>query len=134
MRACLTSVISKNNVPICFLELMQTKILLYFISTWTDRIFLILLSVNKYFFLVSGHKLSGIKKSIFAEYKKNNRQIKVSFRQACLTCCLFTNPLANARGSDTRQANKSEPRITESEPRVTESEPRALASGFVNNS
>jgi hypothetical protein len=33
----------------------------------------------------------------------------VSFRQACLTCGLFTIPLANARGSDTRQANKSEP-------------------------
>ncbi|ETR72444.1 MAG: hypothetical protein OMM_07506, partial [Candidatus Magnetoglobus multicellularis str. Araruama] len=27
-------------------------------------------------------------------------------------------PLANARGSDTRQANKSEPRVTESEPRA----------------
>ena len=61
-------------------------------------------------------------------------QIKVSFRQACLTCGLFTISLANARGSDTRQANKSEPRATESEPRATESEPRALASGIVNNS
>jgi len=48
----------------------------------------------------------------------------VSFRQEFLTCGLFTIPLANARGSDTRQANKLEPRVTESEPRVTESEPR----------
>ena len=45
----------------------------------------------------------------------------VSFRQECLTCGLFTFPLANARGSDTRQANKSEPRVAESEPRVAHS-------------
>jgi hypothetical protein len=61
-----------------------------------------------------------------------DHRFKVSFRQACLTCGLFPIPLANARGSDTRQANKSEPRVNESEPRVNESEPRALASGIGN--
>jgi len=62
---------------------------------------------------------------VIAIVKKISYSVNVSFRQACLTCVLFTIPLANARGSDTRQANKSEPS-------VTESEPRALASEIVN--
>ena len=45
------------------------------------------------------------------------------FPASMLDLWLIHKPLANAHGSDTRQDNKSEPR-------VNESEPRALASGL----
>ena len=57
--------------------------------------------------------------------KKMNKSVLSVIVLDWLIYELFTISLANARGSDTRQANKSEPR-------VNESEPRALASEIVN--